>query len=163
MRIAQIATLATPVRPGLSGSIEGLVWLLTEHLTRMGHEVTVFATAGSECAGELVATLPGPYGHGGSPGDWHFCEWANLCRAVEQSGRFDVLHSHSYLWGLPLSGLARAPMVHTTHVRHGEDGPACWALYPDAWVTALSRYQWSEYPHLRPAAVIHNGIEPSQF
>jgi glycosyltransferase involved in cell wall biosynthesis len=30
-------------------------------------------------------------------------------------------------------------------------------------VTALSEYQWAEYPHLRPAAVIHHGIDPSQF
>src|SRR5688500_13485568 len=102
MRVALISTLATPVRPRGTGSVEGLVWLLSRELTALGHAVTVFAAAGSEPCGELVATLPGPYGAKGSPDDWRLCEWVNLCRAVEESGRFDVLHSHAYLWGLPL-------------------------------------------------------------
>jgi glycosyltransferase involved in cell wall biosynthesis len=128
MRIAQISTVGTPVREHQSGSIEFLVWLLGRELTRLGHEVTTFAAAGSETCGELVATLPGTYGMGGSPHDWQLCEWINLCRALEQSGRFDVVHSHAYLWGLPLDRLARAPMVHTFHVTPYEEEARLWAL-----------------------------------
>src|SRR5262245_66193541 len=130
MRIAQVSTLATPVRRERSDSIEYLVWLLSRELTRLGHEVTVFATAGSKTCGELVATLPGPYGEDGSPDDWQLCEWINLARAVEESGRFDVLHSHAYLWGLPLQGLAGAPMVHTTHVCPDDDTARLWSAAP---------------------------------
>src|ERR1039457_445842 len=111
MRIAQVSTVSAPVRRASGGSVESLVWLLTRHLKQMGHEVTVFGIAGSEPEGELVETLPGPYAESGSPDDWQLCEWINLCRAIEQSGRFDILHSHAYLWGLPLEPLARAPMV----------------------------------------------------
>jgi glycosyltransferase involved in cell wall biosynthesis len=188
MRIAQISTVATPVREHGSGSIETLVWLLGRELTRRGHEVTTFAAAGSEPCGELVATLPGTYGKNGSPGDWQLCEWINLCRAVEESGRFDVLHSHVYLWGLPLDRLARAPMVHTLHVTPYEQEARLWALatvgcvtgpksdeagaspvhgtgnapyFPN--VTAISRYQWSAYPEFKPCAVIHHGIDTAQF
>jgi glycosyltransferase involved in cell wall biosynthesis len=163
MRIAQLSTVGTPVRREGSDSIESLVWLLSRELTRLGHEVTVFAAAGSEVEGELVATLPGPYGMAGSPDDWQLCEWINLGRAVEQSGRFDVLHSHAYLWGLPLQGLARAPLVHTLHVCPYEEEARLWSLVPDAPVTALSRYQWSAFPQLRPAAVIPHGVDPDQF
>ena len=116
MRIAQISTLSAPVRRETGGSVESLIWLLTRELIRLGHQVTVFGTAGSEVDGELVATLAGPYGAHGSLDDWQLCEWVNLCRAVEQSGRFDLLHSHAYLWGIPLQSLSRAPMVHTTHI-----------------------------------------------
>src|SRR4051812_19721854 len=116
MRIAQVSTVGTPVRREGSDSIESLVWLLTRELIRLGHEVTVFAAAGSEVEGSLVTPLPGPYGNGGSPDDWQLCEWINLTRAVERSGRFDVLHCHAYLWGLPLQALSRAAMVHTLHV-----------------------------------------------
>src|SRR5437016_2026899 len=116
MRIGLISTHSTPVRREGSDSVEGLVWLLSRELTRLGHAVTVFACVGSEPCGELVASLPGPYGTAGSPDDWQHCEWVNLCRAVEQSGRFDVLHSHSYLHGLPLQALSQAPLVHTLHV-----------------------------------------------
>src|SRR4051812_23138375 len=115
MRIAQASTLATTVRPGGGGSVEQLVWLLCREFVRLGHEVTVFASAGSTTYGDLVATLPGPYAIAGSPSDWYLCEWINLCRAVERSVNFDVLHSHAYLWGLPLRHLSRAPTVHTMH------------------------------------------------
>jgi hypothetical protein len=132
MRIAQIATLATPVREHGSGSVESLVWLMTRELVRLGHEVTVFGAAGSETYGEFVATLPGTYAAPGCPHEWQLCEWVNLCRAVEQSARFDLLHSHAYLWGLPLEPLARAPMLHTLHVLPGEDHARLWAMAPHA-------------------------------
>lgn len=163
MRIAQISTVCTPVLRETGGSVETLVWLLTRELTRQGHEVTVFAAAGSEPDGELVSALPGPYAAEGSPYDWQQCEWINLCRAVEESGRFDLLHSHAYLWGTPLQHLSRAPMIHTMHVSPYENDARLWRLAPDAPVTAISHYQWSNFPELHPAAVIYHGVDPSQF
>jgi glycosyltransferase involved in cell wall biosynthesis len=163
MRIGLISTLSTPVRAEGSDSIESLVWLLSRELTLLGHDVTVFACAGSEVCGELVVTLPGPYGTAGAPDDWQLCEWINLGRAVEQSERFDVLHSHAYLWGLPLERLSRAPMVHTLHVCPYEDEIRLRSLTPGACVTAVSHSQWSAAPELRPAAVIHHGVDPAQF
>jgi glycosyltransferase involved in cell wall biosynthesis len=163
MRIAQVATVGTPVRREGSDSIESLVWLLSRELTRQGHEVTVFAAAGSEVCGELVATLPGPYATAGAPGNWQLCEWINLCRAVEQSDRFDVLHCHAYLWGLPLQRLSRAPLVHTLHVSPYADEARLWSLMPDSCVTAISHYQWSGFPELRPAAVIPHAVDAEQF
>ncbi len=138
MRIAQISTPATRVRAIGSGSVEGIVWLLTRELTRLGHEVTVFAAAGSETDGEVIETLPGSYASQGSPDDWQLCEWINLCRAIEQSNRFDVLHSHAYLWGIPLQGSSCAPMVHTTHVLPVDDTARLWAMSPNSCVNATS-------------------------
>src|SRR5262249_24847311 len=163
MRIAQIATVECPVRQYHAGSIEGLVWLLTHELTRSGHEVTVFAAPDSETDGELVATLPGHVGTAGVPDDWQICEWINLCVAIEQSGSFDVVHSHAYLWGMPLERLARAPMVHTLHTWPHEVDAQLWSLMPDARVTAISHAQWQEYPRLHPAAVIPHGVDSVQF
>jgi glycosyltransferase involved in cell wall biosynthesis len=163
MRIAQVSTLSAPVRREAGGSVESLVWLLTRELIRLGHEVTVFGTADSEVAGELVATLPGPYGAAGSVDDWHVCEWINLCRAVEQSRRFDLLHSHAYLWGLPLQPFSCAPMIHTTHIVPDEDCARLWSMAPQACVTAISKQQWSGHPKLRPAAIIPHGADLSQF
>src|SRR5207237_6078779 len=141
------------------GSVESVIWLLTRELARLGHQVTVFGTADSEGDGELVATLPGPYGAKGSPDDWYLCEWVNLCRAVEESGRFDVLHSHAYLWGIPLQPLARAPMVHTTHIVPDDNSARLWRMSPQSHVTALSRHQWSAYPNLRTIAVVPHGVD----
>ncbi len=163
MRIAQISTLAAPVRHNSQSSVESLVWLITRELARAGHQVTIFGVAGSEADGEVVAALPGPYGENNSLEDWHLCEWINLCQAVQQSGRFDVLHSHAYLWGLPLEPLSQAPMVHTMHIIPEEDSARLWARWPNACVTAITHHQWSAFPQFRPAAVIPHGVESSEF
>src|SRR5215218_5767277 len=149
MRIGLVSTLATLVRQRGSGSVEGLVWLLAREFTALGHQVTVFAAVGSETAGETVTTLPSPYGADGSPDDWQVCEWINLCRAVERSGDFDILHSHSYLNGLPLSRLSSAPLVHTLHIMGIEEYARLWRAFPNAAVTAISAYQWSSFPDLK--------------
>jgi len=163
MRIAQVATVSAPVRRETSGSVESLVWLLTRELAKLGHEVTVFGTAGSEVDGEVVLTAPGPYARDGALEDWHLCEWVNLCRAVEQSGRFDVLHSHAYLWGIPLQSASRAPFVNTMHIVPDQDSAKLWTSARQSCVTAISRHQWSAYPELNPTAVIPHGVDTAQF
>ena len=155
--------MSAPVGRETGGSIESLIWLLTRELTGLGHEVAVFGTAGSEVNGKLVATLPGPYGAPGSLDDWQLCEWVNLCRAVERSGEFDVMHSHAYLWGIPLQRFARCPIVHTIHIVPDDNHAQLWSLGGPACVTAISQHQWSAYPDLKPAAVVPHGVDVSQF
>src|SRR6185503_1255192 len=152
MRIAQVATLSAPVRRDAGGSVESLVWLLTRELVQLGHEVTVFGCGGSDTMSEFVETLPGPYGAKGAFDDWQLCEWVNLARAVEHSGEFDVLHTHAYLWGLPLEPMSSAPMVHTLHIVPDENNAMLWRQHPGTKVAAVSRHQWSEFPDLKPAA-----------
>ena len=163
MRIAQVATLSAPVRATSGGSVESLVWLLTRELAQLGHEVTVFGTAGSEAAGEVVVTQPGPYAQDGALEDWHLAEWVNLGRAIQQSHRFDVIHSHAYLWGLPLDPLSKAPLIHTTHIVPDDDSAKLWTAFPSARVTAISHFQWSAFPHLQPVACIPHGVDTEQF
>src|SRR6266536_950028 len=137
MRIAQISTLSTPVRRDNADSIEHIVYLLTEELVRMGHEVTLFACAGSETSAKLIPTLPGPYGAPGSLANWQTAETLNLAAAIERSNDFDILHSHAYLWGIPLARFSKARMVHTLHVQPFDDEAKLCAMIPHAAVTAL--------------------------
>jgi glycosyltransferase involved in cell wall biosynthesis len=162
LRIALVSTVATPVRRVGSASVESVVWLLARELTALGHAVTVFGTAGSEVDGELVATVPGPYGRAGAPEDWNLSEWINLSRALQESGRFDVLHAHAYLWGIPLEPLARAPMVHTLHVMPGPDQAMLLRNHPNACVTALSHAQWALFPDVAPL-VVSSAVDESAF
>jgi len=163
MKIAQVATLSAPVRRATRGSVESLVWMLSDRLTRLGHSVTVFGTADSDVACQLVGTQPGPYGAAGGMDDWQLCEWVNLCRAVECSHDFDVIHSHAYLWGLPLQPISSAPMVHTLHVVPDLNATLLWRRWPDSFVTALSRHQWSGCPDLTPAAMIPHAVDSADF
>jgi glycosyltransferase involved in cell wall biosynthesis len=164
MHIAQVATLSAPVRQHSQGSVEALIWLMTRELHRMGHEVTVFASGDSQLpAGQLVSVLPGPYGALGSLDDWYLCEWLNLCRAIEQSRRFDVIHTHAYLWGIPLESFSAAPMVHTLHIVPDANIARLWSERPEARVTAISRHQWSGWAQLHPTAIIPHGVDVSEF
>ncbi|MBA3618980.1 MAG: glycosyltransferase family 4 protein [Acidothermales bacterium] len=161
MRIAQVATLATPVAPGRAGSVEGLVWLLARELTSLGHEVTVFGAGGSDAQpAALVETVPAPYTWERGPEDWQLAEWVNVCRSVERSREFDVIHTHAYLWGLPLAPLSVAPLVGTTHVMPSADTAALRSAYPEVQVTAISKYQWSHYADLPSVPVVAHGLDP---
>ena len=163
MRIALISTVSAPVCPDSSGSVEAWTWLLTRELARLGHQVTVFGCGGSAADGDVVATLPGPYGAPGAFDDWQLCEWVNLCRAVEVSARFDVLHAQAYLWGIPLQPFSRAPMMHTLHIVPDDNAAGLWASAPSACVTGISQHQWSAWPQLKPAAIISHGLDVGQF
>ena len=163
MRIALVPTVSAPVRKDSGGSVESWTWLLARELSRLGHAVTIFGCGGSEADAEIVVTLPGPYGANGCYDDWQLCEWINLCRAIEQSDRFDVLHSQAYLWGIPLQPLARAPMVHTVHIVPDHNSARLVESAGRACITAISRHQWSAYPTVVPAAIIPHGVDVSQF
>jgi glycosyltransferase involved in cell wall biosynthesis len=139
------------------------VWLLAHELTRLGHAVTVFGAAGSDVAGEFVATLPGPYARNGSPDEWRLCDWITLTRAVAASDRFDVVHTHAYLWGIPLERLASAPMLHTHHIMPGPDEIRLLAAYPGSRVVAISHAQWRNAPAVKPFTTILHGIDLEQF
>ncbi len=55
MKIAQIAPLMESVPPRLYGGTERIVSYLTDELVRLGHDVTLFASADSVTAAELVS------------------------------------------------------------------------------------------------------------
>ena len=147
----------------MSGSVESLVWLLAQELQKLGHDVTVFGTRDSQVPGKLESVLPAPYGSAGSLNDWHICEWVNLAHAVSKAGEFDILHTHAYLWGLPLESLCRSKMLHTMHIVPDDDSARLWALHPRAAITAISQHQWSAYPELKPVSVIPHGLDSSGF
>lgn len=115
MKIAQLSPLYVPVPPTDYGGTERIVYTLTEELVRRGHEVTLFAAAGSRTSAELESVVPEPlWKMGGSIISWHAVEIEKLIR---RSAEFDVIHSH--LDVLPWLGgeRYRAPIVTTMHGR----------------------------------------------
>jgi glycosyltransferase involved in cell wall biosynthesis len=163
MRIALVATSSGPVRPDHTGSVESQVWLLSRELTARGHDVTVFGCAGADVPCEMVEVHPGPYATPGTLSDWQLCDWVTLSEAVAQSHRFDIIHSHAYLWGLPIERFSKAPMVHTMHTCPYANEALLWDRFPQARIVALSAYQWSAATKRQPTAIIPNGIDPDDF
>ena len=58
MHIAMLAPISWPLPPGGYGPWELVAWNLTEELVRLGHEVTLFAAAGTRSSADVVITCP---------------------------------------------------------------------------------------------------------
>src|SRR5215208_6717490 len=94
MKIAQIAPLAESVPPSLYGGTERVVSYLTEELVRMGHDVSLFATADSATRARLRPMAPrglrldrdchDPLAH-------HIAMLGEVMLAADE---FDVIHFH---------------------------------------------------------------------
>jgi glycosyltransferase involved in cell wall biosynthesis len=163
LRIAQIAPLEMPVRPEVGGSIQQLVWSLTEELVRLGHHVTLFATGDSRTSAALHAVYPSDYDHDQAIWDWRFHELLHVASAFERAVEFDVIHSHVYQLGLPFTRLVSTPVVHTYHVNPNDDIVRGFARYREARVVAISNYQRRALAALADVDVVHHGIDTDAF
>ena len=164
LRIAQVAPIGGPVVPESGGSIEQLVWLLTEELVRRGHDVTLFATGDSRTAAALHATYPLDYHHDPELWDWRFHELMHVAAAFERAHDFDVIHSHDYHLALPFTRLVATPVVHSYHILPDDDViNRGYARYPEAHVVALSHYQRRVLASLPDVAVVPHGIDTDAF
>ncbi|MGH3089709.1 MAG: glycosyltransferase family 4 protein [Rubrobacteraceae bacterium] len=164
LRIAQVAPLAMPVVRDARGSIEQLVWLLTEELVRRGHEVTLFATGDSETSANLHAAYPHSYREDYKLWDsWEYHELMHLASAFERAHEFDVIHSHVYHFAPPLARLVDKPVLHTDHVPQSESVRDCYARYPETNIVALSRYHREKFEGMEDVPIIYNGIDTESF
>jgi glycosyltransferase involved in cell wall biosynthesis len=127
MRIAIVAPLVSAIREPQGGGSQAFVSDLARGLAGRGHEVHVYAAAGSEIPGvtvidtgvdpaSLLATLyrasgPAARDHAAAAG-----AFAGVYAAVRGT-RYDVVHNHAF--DVPAIELAvglRAPVVHTLHL-----------------------------------------------
>ena len=159
LRIAQIAPLYESVPPRLYGGTERVVSHLTEHLVKLGHEVTLFASGDSLTSARLVSACstalrlntkcldPLPY---------HII---SLDQVARQADQFDVLHFHTDYCHFPLSKSLQLPSITTLHGRL--DIPDLLPLYrcfPDAPVVSISQSQRLPLPGANWIANIHHGL-----
>jgi glycosyltransferase involved in cell wall biosynthesis len=165
LKIAQLAPVAMPVRPGEGDSIEQLVSLLTEELVRRRHDVTLFAVGDSVTTADLQSVYPQGYRERDEIWDWRVPETLNAAWAFEQAGAgaFDIIHSHSYHFALPFTRFVPTPVVHTYHVQLGPEVLEGFKSYPEAQLVAISEFQRSELEGIDDVPVIHNGIDADAF
>ena len=161
MRIAEIAPPWFTVPPSGYGGIELVVSLLADNLSARGHDVTLFASAGSVTPAKLVSpleTVPDPALLGNV--------WFDVCHAfsayLDAGNSFDVIHDHSGIVGPALGALldGRPPVVHTLHGPWTEPARRYYSLLQDKiHLVAISEAQRGDFPDLQYAATVHNGIE----
>jgi glycosyltransferase involved in cell wall biosynthesis len=159
MRIAQVAPLYESVPPKLYGGTERVVAYLTDQLVRMGHEVTLLASADSCTTATLVGCCERATRLDPDCVDDVAPHVLQLERVVALAARFDVIHFHgTYLH------LLAAPRFATPHVTtlHGRlDLPhlaPMFRAYRDAPLVSISEAQRHALPHAAWYGTVHHGL-----
>ena len=159
MRIAQIAPLIESVPPRLYGGTERVVSWLTEELVRLGHAVTLFASADSETSATLVPCVPAALRFEprcDSPLPHYMVMFEQLRRRRRD---FDLLHFHIDYLHYPLMREMRAVHLSTLHGRQDLwDLPPLYAEYRDVPLVSISDSQRSPIPAANWAGTVYHGL-----
>jgi glycosyltransferase involved in cell wall biosynthesis len=123
MRIAIIASPATPLRPQQSGGAQAFVSDLAVGLARRGHDVRLHCTKGSEVPGAQLVMVPAPFdadaalvmpgGRAPEPAPGVAAALEAMFRAIDP--RTDVISQHAF--DAPAFELGKGlPVLHTIHL-----------------------------------------------
>ena len=159
MKIAQVAPLMEAVPPKLYGGSERVVAFLSDALTALGHEVTLFASGDSTIAGRLAPVWPQALRLDPSISDYLAPHMILLEEVGRRAEEFDVIHSHIDYLGYPLLRRVGVPFVTTLHGRL--DLPVLQRIYQafdDVPVVAISDAQRRPVSQANYLATIHHGI-----
>ena len=168
LRIAQVAPLWTSCPPATYGGTELMVHLLTDELTRRGHEVTLFATGDSQTRANLRAVYDSSVAdamvRGYAYAYEHYAN-AGLVDALREAETFDLIHCHLGCPQIPIGILGRSPVLHTLHAPLSPDDLWILKRYPEVPIAGISGNQVevllaSRRSNLR---VIHHGIDVGAY
>ncbi len=178
MRIGMVTACYKPVINGVTR----MVSLYKEHLTALGHEVTVFTLGEADPAGDEpdVVRSPGvPLGDTG-----YYLGFRYRQEAQARLRQMDILHCHHLMMSIELAyRYGECPIVYTNHTRYDLYTEAYTPL-PQPAADAIMRQIWPELTDMcdvviapsasmqrvmeafgvrRPIEVIENGIDLESF
>ncbi len=159
MKIAQIAPLMESVPPRLYGGTERIVSYLTDELVRLGHAVTLFASADSVTAAELVGCASMALRLDGNVRDPIPYYMLMLDRVRKLAEEFDILHFHIDQFHFPLFRRMADRTVTTLHGR--QDVPDLKPLYlgfSEMPLVSISNDQRRPIAKANFVATVHHGI-----
>jgi len=159
MKIAQIAPLMESVPPRLYGGTERIVAYLTHELVRLGHEVTLFASADSITAADLVGCASTALRLDRNVHDPLPYYMLMLDKVRELAEEFDILHFHIDQLHFPLFRQMAGRTVTTLHGR--QDCPDLKPLYlgfSEMPLVSISNGQRRQIATANLVATVHHGI-----
>ena len=159
MKIAQIAPLMESVPPRLYGGTERIVSYLTDELVRLGHEVTLFASADSVTAAELVGCASMALRLDRNVRDPIPYYMLMLDRVRQLAEEFDILHFHIDQFHFPLFRRLADRTLTTLHGR--QDCPDLKPLYlgfSEMPLVSISNDQRGPIANANFVATVNHGI-----
>ena len=164
MKIAQVAPLYESVPPKLYGGTERVVSYLTETLVELGHEVTLFASGDSITKAKLWSACRHALRFDKQSIDPGADHVYLAERVFQESGEFDVVHSHIDYGAFPLLRRMQTPHVTTLHGRL--DISNLYNLYrefSDEPVISISNRQRLPISWANWHATVHHGIPENLY
>jgi glycosyltransferase involved in cell wall biosynthesis len=170
MRIALLAPVEEQVPPLKYGGTEVVVYNLAQHLTRMGHEVVLFATGDSLTEATLISIFPEPIRTlpiSRNPKVRQALTITGIGRMLGYLSQyeFDVVHNHIGWLFLPFVQTLRMPVVTTLHGSlSNPDESEIYRLFAKENYVSISRNQrTSGPPGMNFVGNVYNGIEIPSF
>ncbi|MES1926827.1 glycosyltransferase family 4 protein [Salinisphaera sp. T31B1] len=169
LRIAQVAPVIRAVPPADEGGTERIVAELADALIDLGHDVTLFAPAGSHTRARIVEGPPSlealTAAHGTvPPGTPAVLEAALLETLRPMLDQFDIVHCHGEFFHAALLGAGRPTSLTTLHWRTDElDRRLFFECFADLPVAAISASQAAHVPAANLAGIVPHGLDGARF
>ncbi len=164
MRIAQVSPLYESVPPKFYGGTERVVSYLTEELVKMGHEVTLFASADSVTKAHLIPICKRSLRLDSECQD-SLCHHILMLEEVfKRASFFDVIHFHIDYIHFPLAKRCQTPSLTTLHGRL--DIPDLVPLYQkfkELPFVSISDAQRGPLPWLNWQATVYHGLPQNLY
>ena len=154
MRVAIISTPHVPTPPRGYGASELIAGLVAEGLHRRGHQVRLFACAGSTAAVEECRT----FREIETAQTFDQRELIHVGHALREAADCDIIHNHCVSVGPAFAHFVDRPFLTTLHYLH----PIVHS-FPDAAYVAVSDHQKQSLPRLNVVGRVYNGIDLREF
>jgi glycosyltransferase involved in cell wall biosynthesis len=120
MKIALLAPFEEPVPPKKYGGTELVAYNLAEELTKMGHDVTLFASGDSQTSAKLAKCTPAAVRTQREARNnltRIALNYQGLAVAIKliNEGKFDIVHNHIGWQALLFDNIIEAPIITTLH------------------------------------------------
>ena len=163
LRIAEVASVFTQVPPAAYGGTERIIHALTETLVERGHDVTLFAAAGSRTSARLCVTREETLFETWEREPWRlqFPHVSCVVEALRDSAQFDLIHFHMGPFSAPFAAIARVPTLHSLPSPIYPDDAWTLLRFPEARITARTHRQVEDLPEWRRHTIdiVNNGCD----
>ncbi|MCL4208074.1 glycosyltransferase family 4 protein [Patescibacteria group bacterium] len=165
MKIAQIAPIVERVPPKKYGGTERVVHVLTEELVKLGHEVTLFATADSITSAKLVGTVDKGLREKNITDSYtkNGYTLSHVGKAYDRYKEFDIIHDHVGALSLPTANICPKPVISTLHGAFFDHNKKLYESLNNPYFVTISDAQGEPVPDLHKVATVYNGLNMSHY